>query len=306
MNNIDMHFHSTMSDWKLTNPEIIQKAKEEWVDLAIVTEHDIVNKDFPLLASENNIQSAQWVEISTTDEIISNKHLHILCYANDISWKIVDLIENTRKWKVAKIKIQLDKLKENWFFCSYEEFIEDCINKAYNIENLNSFHINNYIFENSKNKEVIKKITWEDIPSWEFIGRCLKEEWDFRDLWWWPVVKYEPSISEVWKIIKNNWYFLSLAHPNFNFGDDYELFRKFIEEYKDIFNAIEINSLATKKWVEVILDTAKKYNMILTFGSDDHFYEMTDDYHGRLWTPNPHISESIRSENINKFKNKLK
>lgn len=302
MNKVDMHFHTTMSDGKLNNQQVINEAKQRGLDFMVVTEHDIINTKLPILANQNWIQNTQWVEISAHDDKITDKSLHITSYANKFSWDIIDMLEKTRNWKVHKIKIQIETLQSNWFNIDYKDFIDYCLSKWFNVENLNSSHIDNYIYEFSENIELIKKITWEEIKSWDFIWRCLKEKWDFSHLWWKKIDKYEPTIEEIWKIAKEWWYFLSLAHPNFTFRNDFELFELFMEEYKDVLNWIEINTLASEKWVKIILETSKKYDLILTFWSDDHFERTKkDSYHWIFWYMNQHISEWDIMKNFKQF-----
>ena len=46
MRQIDMHFHTKLSDGKKENDEIIKILNPKKVDLVIATEHDIQNQDF--------------------------------------------------------------------------------------------------------------------------------------------------------------------------------------------------------------------------------------------------------------------
>ena len=44
-------------------------------------------------------------------------------------------------------------------------------------------------------------------------------------------------------------------------------------------NAIEINTCATKEWVDAILEAKNKYGLYLTFGSDFHKENHVDGKH---------------------------
>lgn len=302
MKNIDLHFHTTVSDGKYTNQQVIAEAKAKWLDFICVTEHDIVNTQFPILARENGIESIEWVEISVFDKKIANKSLHITCYADKFSGEIIKVLENNRNGKINKIIKQIEVLKNNWFQIDYDEFLEYNKNKWFDVQNLNNSHISEYIYLNEYNVNLIRELTWEDMKWWDFIRRCLKTTGDLRHIGWVHVDDYEPSMNKVWELSKESGYFLSLAHPNFTFRNDFALFYLFMQEYKDILNGIEINSLASKEWVEVILRTAKKYNMILTFWSDDHFErELVDDVHWKLWDTNPNLSPNDIMENFRSF-----
>ena len=302
MKKIDQHFHTTMSDWALTNEQVIDLAVQKWLYFSSVTEHDIVNTVFSTMAREVWIQSLEWVEISAFDTEIANKSLHITCYAQEFNWELIDILSNTRNWKIWKIIMQIDILNKNWFNINYADFITYFEKKWFDIRNLNNSHIAEYIYSIPANIELVKRLSWVEMTYWDFIVRCLKTTWDFRDIWWTKVDKYEPTVYDVWRIAKENWYFLSLAHPNFTFKDDIKLFLDFIEEYRNVLNWIEINALASKIWVEVILITAKKYNMILTFWSDDHFVrDKKDEIHWILWEQNTYVSEWDIMENFKIF-----
>lgn len=302
MNKIDMHFHTRLSDWAKNNSEIIKQAKDEWVDFIIATEHDIINKDFTIESRMNWVNSTFWAEISALDDIITNKSLHLTCYSNKFNKDIEDILENTRNWRIDKVKKQITILEKNWFNIDYENFINYYKNKWFNIKNLSNSQVEDYIFKYEENLKLIKKLTWENIWKWDFIKRCLWRNWDLNYIWWWKVDNYEPSIKQIWEEVNKNNYFLSLAHPNFSFLNNEDSFYKFIEEYKDILNWIEINSLASKKWVDIIIETSKKYNFILTFWSDDHFsWRKDDNKHWQFWQLNPYLSKELINENFMDF-----
>ena len=292
MNKIDMHFHTTLSDWKFTNEQVIDEAKGKWLEFIVATEYDIINTELVNLATKKGIKSIEWVEISSHDDKILKKSLHLTCYANQFSGQIIDILDKSRNGRIEKIKTQIRVLNSNWFNLNYDDFIAYFTSKWFRVDNLNNAHIDEFFFLLYENRKLLSEITGQEIWSPEFIWKCLIPNWEFSHLWWWAVDKYEPTVTEIWNISKESWYFLSLAHPNFTFQEDFDLFKKFIEEYKWVFNWIEINSLASKEWVQTILETSKKYNMILTFWSDDHFVrDRIDLKHWKFWELNPHMSE---------------
>lgn len=302
MNKIDMHFHSTLSDWNYTNEQIIEEAIEKKLDFIVATEHDIINTEIVKLAKNNWINSLQWVEISTYDDIILNKSLHLTAYANNFNWKIHNILDRNIEWKIDKVKAQIETLKSNLFAIDYDFFIEYYKKRWFDINNLNSYHISEFILLSDENKKLIKELTLEELSIWDFIVRCLKKDWDLRHIWWRELKKYEPTVSELWELAKTDWFFLSLAHPNITFKNDIELFKYFINEYKEILNWIEISSIASKDWVETILNTAKKYKLIITYWSDDHFVrDSLDEYHWFFWDKNPYVSDSNIIENFKNF-----
>jgi histidinol phosphatase-like PHP family hydrolase len=301
MKKIDMHFHTILSDWIRDNNEVIKEAKEKWISFLSVTEHDIINNDLVLLARVNWINSVWGVEISAEDDKVTWRSLHLTCYSNKFWKEIRDILENTREKRKLKVRKQIEKLEENWFTIDYKKFIRFYKNLGVNIDNINNFHIEDYIFQNEdKLDKLLLSFIWKKLWWGEFIEKILKKSWEYRDIWWEQIPKYEPSVSKIWSIARENNYFLSLAHPNFTFRNNKNWFLEFIEEYQDKLNWIEINSQASKDWVDLIIDTTIKYNLILTFWSDSH-YKWRDSKHWDLWDINKYISKDIVEENFEDF-----
>jgi predicted metal-dependent phosphoesterase TrpH len=55
----DLHFHSKLSDGRITSREIIEIALKKKAEFIACTEHDIINVDFPILAKEQGIESLE-------------------------------------------------------------------------------------------------------------------------------------------------------------------------------------------------------------------------------------------------------
>ncbi len=300
MKKIDMHFHTTLSDWSRDNNEIIKEVREKWLDFIVATEHDIINEDLVISSRINWIKSVYWVEISSYDDIW-DKSLHLTCYSESFWDEIKNILENTVENRKLKIKKQIERLKENWFNIDYKKFIRYYKLKNVNIDNINNFHIEDYIFQYEENLDkLLMSLVWVKMKKWEFIDKCLKRTWDFRNIWWEEIKKYEPSVFKIWQLSVQNKYFLSLAHPNFTFQNDEKWFLMFIEEYQDKLNWIEINSQANEEWVKLIIDTSVKYWMILTFWSDSH-HKSRDSKHWDLWDMNENITEELIEENFEDF-----
>ena len=301
MKKIDMHFHTKLSDWSRTNEEIIKESKDKWIEFIAATEHDIINDDLVLSARVNWLATTWWVEISSHDDIVTWKSMHLTCYSNDFWKEIRNILENTVINRKLKIRKQIDKLESNWFNINYKKFLRFYRNLDVNLDNLNNFHLEDYIFQNEDNiDKLLLSLVWVKLDRGKFIERCLKRDGDLKHIWWDEVEKYEPSIDIIWKLSKENNYFLSLAHPNFTFRNNEQEFLDFIEEYQDKFNWIEINSQASEDWVKLITDTSVKYWLILTFWSDSH-HKRKDQKHGDLWDMNEFLTEEIIEENFEEF-----
>jgi len=300
MKKIDMHFHTTLSDWSRNNNEVIKEAKNKWIDFISATEHDIINDDLSLSARINWLKSTSWVEISAFDDI-NDKSLHLTCYSDNFWSEIIDILDWVRDKRKLKIKKQIEILKNNWFDIDYNKFLRFYKNLNINIDNINNFHIEDYIFQQEdKIDKLLMSLIWKKLKKWDFIQECLKKNWEFNYIGWEQIPKYEPTVSKIWEISIKNKYFLSLAHPNFTFRNDQEWFLKFIEEYQDKLNWIEINSQASREWVNLIIKTSVEYWLILTFWSDSH-HKWIDQKHGDLWDMNKYVSEKIIEENFEDF-----
>jgi len=301
MKKIDTHFHTKLSDWSRSNNDVLKESREKWINFISATEHDIINDELSLLANVNWIANSLWVEISAVDNEVTWKSLHLTCYSDHFCDEIRSILDNTREKRKLKIMKQVEKLESHWFNINYKKFLRFYKNLDVNIDNVNNFHIEDYIFQNEDNIDrLLLNLVGVKINKWDFIARCLKKWWDLSYIWWQQIELYEPSVSRIWKLVNNKKYFLSLAHPNFTFRNDEEWFLKFIDYYKDKLNWIEINSQASEEWVKLIIDTSIKYWMILTFWSDSH-HVWRDSKHWDLWDMNKFLTEDIIEENFEDF-----
>ncbi len=302
---VDLHNHSVLSDGIKTYTDRIYQARKLGLDFIAITDHDIVSKEkFIRQAKEKGVETCLWTEITVRDYDIS-KSLHITAYSEYFSLELYKILEKTRNWRKDKIFSQIKHLRENWFSISRENFISFCWRE----ESLNIFHIANYMFSDwvkEDNIAKISEITWKKLDSLEFLKYFLRDSWEFSKFWCIKVPEYEPSIEQcVKEVINNSNWILSLAHPNFSF--EREWLQRFIEKfwsYVDMWiNAIEVNTKASKIWVETILNLSKKYNLIVTFWSDSH--SSKSQKHWKFWEMNPYIDSELVKEQLKKFKTEL-
>lgn len=115
---------------------------------------------------------------------------------------------------------------------------------------------------------------------------------------------YEPSVELCGEIAKENCAVLSIAHPNHTFLSQEE-FNALVPSYIDRgVNALEVHSSTSVEWIGCILKTKKKYNLLLTFGSDCHF-EKTSTKHSALGGLNPHLPADFIQREFEKFRSVL-
>lgn len=305
MRQIDMHFHTTLSDWKKSNEEILKFIDPKKVDFLTVTEHDIVNSNFKKSLDDLWISTAYSVEVSDCD-YTDVKSMHILHYSSEINHLLEPKLENIRNAREVKIVEQVAKLKQNWFSVDYDEMINYYKSKWVNTSNLVAYHLAEYIFRKKVDLEIIEKISGiQNIGIYAFYKNFLKRGWKFSHIWHFDVWDYEFDVNNLASHKLDSSIF-SLAHPNVTFKNDIDAFAERIEKLVPLWiNAIEVNPIATKKWLDVITYFGHKYDLILTFGSDCHFKEVFDWKHGQLFQINQELSKKQIEDNLYRIKDKL-
>jgi len=281
MNTFDMHFHSQLSDGKSTTEEILDRAKELWLDMLTLTDHDrISTDDFRLWANERGMKSYASTEISTRnyDEW---KSLHLTCYAQSFWDELYKILNNTISWKEEMLSTQIDVFIEKWFMIEKQAFYDYHKSNWKNSDTLNKFNVAQFMYEEKFNKMKVTEIMWQEVGVEEFYLAFLKEWGEFYEEYHKQIPDYEPSVESIWKLAQQDSAILSIAHPNFSFSRDHiSGFKEKLPYYLDRWvNAIEINSKASKKWIEAIYHLKNKYNLLLTLWSDNHGIWSTDRKH---------------------------
>lgn len=136
-----------------------------------------------------------------------------------------------------------------------------------------------------------------------FLHKCLKDQREYSWIGGIKVPKYEPSIELCGELAHENNALLSIAHPNFTFDADMDRFDEIVVPYVEAgVRGIEINSAASRDWVETILRVQKRYDLILTFGSDCHFKPISGDgKHNELGSRNPYLNDAQFGSMVERF-----
>lgn len=313
MQKIDMHFHTTFSDWEKSNKEVLEMINPKEIDFLVVAEHDIINKEFKKILDSLWISTSYAAEISACD-YTDNKSMHILHYSNEINIALEQNLESIRNARLEKIKLQIQKLKENWFNVDYKNMLAYNQGKWLNIENLMAYNWADFIYQNTDNHKIITEISGEDNLSLKkFYNSFMKRWWEFDHIWHIDIGNYEFDTKNFANITDQN-SILSIAHVNETFKKEIKTFSKieidaFAERIDRLvkfwLNAIEVNPMATKKWLELITYFRNKHDLILTFWSDCHFWEELDWKHWELFQLNEWLDKKIVKENIYRIKDKL-
>jgi len=288
-------------------------AIEQNITMCAISEHDTVNRELKKILKDSSVLVPEAVEISAKN-YARDKALHILYYADIISTKVDNLLENVLNQKKQMLFLQILKLQEFWFDVNFDDIFE-YIKQNWHWEDwMNKWEISKYLFE-WKNRDfntiifynLFKNINLEDekIYRW-FYNNCMKSGWEFYEQYRVETPNYEPDINIVWELAKEDNAVLSIAHPNFTFKKWVEEFKRELPYYLDAWvNAIEFNAKVDYAWGKAIMEVKEKYDLILTFGSDCHMIWWNDDKHATFWTASPFITQEILEENLEKFRNKI-
>lgn len=304
---LDMHFHSTFSDWKNSADEILSKARDIWLSYAFLTDHDRVSHYFVEKSKEYWIQTTYSTEISASNDK-RDFSLHITYYAKQISNALENELNNTIESKIKLIQLQISRFKEMWFNINIWSFYKFCYKHWRKKENINKYDLARYLYEFSENIELVKKINnWVFLDLESFYLEFLKKDWKYFSWYWVIVPDYEVKISKIKKYAQIDSAIVSLAHPNFTFKSWIDEFIKNIDYYIENWwiNAIEINTKATKQMVEAIIDLSVKKGLYITFWSDNHGLWTTDRKHWDFWVLNENITIDFIKKEFDRYKHLL-
>ncbi len=276
----DFHMHSTYSDGAYDIKEIIEKVKENNVKYFSLTDHDTIKGSQKILLDskeilkEYNIKFIIGAELSTA---INGYKTHLLAYDFDYTDKnMIILLEMLKKNKWNEALYRIEKLKEMFNICLSDESMQ-------------------YL----ENRDSVTK------PN---IAECMKNDGFVSS-------KGEGIKNYINKIPKKNFYVDSeiaiklvhaakgkifLAHP---FGESSdELFDvSNVEPY--IKSLVECGidgmecyySAYNNERISFLLNLAKKYNLLVSAGSDCHGNPSKYGSIGQTSADNTKIDESLLS-----------
>lgn len=268
MNYIDMHTHSTASDGKYSPSKLVDYAVKKGLSGIAITDHDTINGIHEAIQRSNkykNFTVIPGIELSCE---YNNEEVHILGYM--LNYKINSLqntlkeLKNERNDRAIKI---INKLKELGYTMSYSELLE-ITGKGI----IGRPHIAQVLVE--------KKYVKTQEEAFEFF---LEK----GALAYIPRKKLTPT--DAIDIIKKANGFAVVAHPGL------------LKHTKTLYHLIKIgidgievyHSDHTKYQSLRYLEIARKYNLLITGGSDFHSPPNNDKYHGDLG------SIKVPLENIN-------
>lgn len=304
---LDMHFHSTHSDGSSTPDELLQRGKNMWMKYLFLTDHDKISTDFAEKAKIYWIQSCESVEISALNKQ-QGFSFHVTFYAQKIWEEVEKVINHTIQQKIILIQKQIEALNNVWFEIDIETFYLFCKKNGRKNDTINKFDLATFVLCDEHNTKIAYSLN-NNQKIWveTFYEKFLKKNGEKFSQYGVLIDDYEVSLETCCQIKNNHSCILSLAHPNFTFRKWIEDFEKNLSHYIEIgwINAIEINTKATKLWIEAILKMKQKYGLYLTFWSDCHHLDKSNNKHGNFWEINPFLSSDFIKTEFWKYKNIL-
>lgn len=245
---VDMHIHTNNSDGQFATKEIVAKLKKLGIEIFSITDHDNINscKEMEKIELPKNMEYIPGVEFSSTNGIYN---CHILGYNFDYNnAKLIEECKLISERRLNKIKTIITYLENERDI----DFTEKELESLYNKQTLGRYDIC---------KLLMKRNLGTKPEIYENYLTSIK-----------GMKTHRVEIENITQAIKGANGISVLAHPK-EIEDKYEieieeLITDFIE--KGI-NGIEAyNSIHTIKDTRRYLALAKKYNLLITGGSDFH------------------------------------
>jgi predicted metal-dependent phosphoesterase TrpH len=250
MKNSDLHVHSYYSDGELSPTQVVRLAKTRGIKNLALADHNSI------LGIEEAVNEGRKIGTNVIPAVeIAAKEDEVLGYfVNYKNPKLNSELNRTSFYENQKIKLRIKVLQKKEFDINYKDFVKRFPNSKenYNIAHLASFLSENYNIDRGKALEFIR-------------GLKIKKP-----------RKKNLTVIQVIKLILKYGGIPVLAHPWINL-DSKELLKEqnFKKLVKSGLKGIEIDngdrdSRRDEQTLKKIKQLAKKYNLIITSGSDFH------------------------------------
>ncbi len=255
LKNIDLHIHSHFSDGVNSPEEIREKARQEGVKLFSITDHNYIGVDTCFIKdSQKEFSFLQGIEISSLDRV-TNEPLHILGYSYCFN--------------IPRINRSLASVVEGYNIRAKNIIakLNDKFNSGFDFEEIKKEAPAVFVSRNLLAKKLV-----------EFVGNgmvmtgALKEAFIDEDNSWLP------GAEDVIGLIQDCGGIAVLAHP----GNILEKMN--VEELVKRLGRAGLEGIEafypkhSPKTTGALIDLAKKYQLIITAGSD---------WHGRNFSASP-------------------
>ena len=275
----DLHCHTTLSDGSLGIEDIIVQAKKTGIDFISITDHDTMSSinRAKVLGERYGVQTIPGVELSAWDKK-RNRKVHILCYAPQKPDRLEGLCIKSceiRRKCAAEMVENVMKL--------YPITVESVMKHATGSKSIFKQHIMHALIEYGYTTH--------------FYGKLNHKLFNHKDGI--SVVEREyPDVNFVLDLIHSAKGVAVLAHPMKY--DSVELLEELAQNGKiDCVEAYHYS--ATEEQQQKLIETAEKYDLIVTGGSDFHgLYNERPTHIGSYYTSKENIDRIIKLANKTK------
>lgn len=244
----DLHVHTTLSDGSLGIEEVIAKAKRIGLDCISITDHDTMSSvsRVKVLGERYGIQTIPGVEISAWDKKRGQK-VHILCYAPQKPDRLEGICRKCTEIRQSCSKEIIEKVMER-----YPITVEDVTKHVSGSKSIFKQHILHALIENGYSNHFYGRLNNELFAA--KTGSCIVE-------------REYPDVHYVLELIHSARGAAVMAHPMTY--DSVELLEELAQSEK--LDGVEVyHHSADEKAQAKLLETARKYDLIVTGGSDFH------------------------------------
>lgn len=268
----DLHCHTTLSDGSLGIEEVILQAKRMGLDYLSLTDHDTLSSAnrANILGERYGIKIIPGVELSAWDEE-RNCRVHILCYAPQKPDRLEGICLKSCEIRKQCAKDMIEKVKE-----IYPITTEAVLKYTKSSRSIFKQHIMRALINYGY--------------ATEFYGELNDKLFD-RKKGICSVTRRYPSVNFVLDLIHSSRGIAVMAHPCLY--DNMELCEELAANGK--LDGIEVyHFTADKESEEKLLKIAKKYDLIVTGGSDFHgLYNREPTYIGSRTTDEENIKKIL-------------
>lgn len=275
----DLHCHTTLSDGSLGIEDIIVQAKKTGIDFISITDHDTMSSinRAKVLGERYGVQTIPGVELSAWDKK-RNRKVHILCYAPQKPDRLEGLCIKSceiRRKCAAEMVENVMKL--------YPITVESVMKHATGSKSIFKQHIMHALIEYGYTTH--------------FYGKLNHKLFNHKDGI--SVVEREyPDVNFVLDLIHSAKGVAVLAHPMKY--DSVELLEELAQNGK-IDGVEAYHYSATEEEQQKLIETAEKYDLIVTGGSDFHgLYNERPTHIGNYYTSKENIDRIIKLANKTK------
>lgn len=262
----DLHIHTYYSDGTFSPEEVVQAAVRVGLACISITDHDTVEGIGPTrqAATDVNVEVISGIELSSE---INGKDVHVLGYCiNEKHPALVDTIQKAQTSRVERIHMMIEKLKQ----MGVDNIQFEEVSQLTQSKSLGRPHLATILKQKgwvADISEAFTKYLGEGCPAY--------------------VPKYKLTPYEAIALIRKIGGVAVLAHPMITNRD--ELIHRLVESGLQGLEVYYPNCPAVT--CEYYAKLAKKYNLIMTGGSDAHGKAKDNTFIGKTRIPYEYVEQ---------------